>query len=822
MALFVSSRVMLLGVPLSHSLMELEKLRVLRPSEMGAIATFRGSHDLCMGGQLVPKGGRLKDSGPLKRMKLYAMLYSIIMEKIGKKIAECFPGRTDVQCLHRWQKVLNPDLVKGPWSMEEDEIIIEMVNKFGPKKWSSIAQALPGRVGKQCRERWHNHLNPSINKEAWTQDEEIALIHAHQIYGNKWAELTKFLPGRSDNSIKNHWNSSVKKKVDSYVLSGLLPPYPGTNNHISSTTTGQQKSINENGVEERYEIEESSECGSSALRNSTGFECEMAEVVAIGELKKEKDTIKMDVSESRFPASSAEHNCSAEGATSSVPEVQCEKSCGEVHSSGKLLQNDEGIEDIDEQSAQTETDHHDKKVVLLCKTASLEKPSSTSGFEPARDQFFISSPDGSSGIFLEAQPNSTCPHNTVTALSVVNSDYITASTSKSDVQSSGNFMNFAPCYSLFPVSTSDVYAITCQGLMAVIPPSFNCSSDDAKSQEFSGGQQCLGPIASSLYGLSNFSCPMPTIPEQRSSSAKHLNQLKEFEVQEEKQIVEETNKGAIPSKLSLADEKKDVQEEKFLDSGSLFYEPPRIQSLEFPFVSCDIVSNDLHQAYSPLGIRQLMMSSASCNLWDSPHDDNPDNIFKHAAKSFICTPSIMKKRQRELLSPLQESNSVKKSGSMSQPSLTISTNKCYVDDFLCEVGSERTILSSVDNVLDHPSSNQKSRAETSKQNEGLGAKMAEKNKSIISIGCGSMVQSVTDLSIREPHCGGVLMECNYASLESQSSYATFISPNAFGSKCGQHFIKVASLQNPPSTKKPQIAIEKFTSSTDDDIENLNM
>lgn len=44
--------------------------------------------------------------------------------------------------------------------------------------------------------RWHNHLNPSINKEAWTQDEELALIRAHQIYGNKWAELTKFLPGR--------------------------------------------------------------------------------------------------------------------------------------------------------------------------------------------------------------------------------------------------------------------------------------------------------------------------------------------------------------------------------------------------------------------------------------------------------------------------------------------------------------------------------------------------------------------------------------------------------------------------------------------------
>jgi myb proto-oncogene protein len=74
--------------------------------------------------------------------------------KNWKKIAECFKDRTDVQCLHRWQKVLNPELVKGPWSKEEDEIIIELVNKYGPKKWSTIAQHLPGRIGKQCRERY--------------------------------------------------------------------------------------------------------------------------------------------------------------------------------------------------------------------------------------------------------------------------------------------------------------------------------------------------------------------------------------------------------------------------------------------------------------------------------------------------------------------------------------------------------------------------------------------------------------------------------------------------------------------------------------------
>jgi len=100
---------------------------------------------------------------------------------------------------------------KNAWTAEEDEILTRVVGLEGAGHWTKVAAHLPGRMGRQCRERWFNHLAPEVKKGFWTQEEDSLILAAVREHGTRWSTIQKLLPGRSDNSIKNRYYSAARK-----------------------------------------------------------------------------------------------------------------------------------------------------------------------------------------------------------------------------------------------------------------------------------------------------------------------------------------------------------------------------------------------------------------------------------------------------------------------------------------------------------------------------------------------------------------------------------------------------------------------------------
>ena len=97
--------------------------------------------------------------------------------------------------------------------------------EHGAKDWTMIASHLPGRIGKQCRERWHHHLNPDVVKKKWCFDEDVLITHLFLRYSSRWSEIARYVPGRTDNQIKNRYNSNLKKRFHEEPFATIVKEY---------------------------------------------------------------------------------------------------------------------------------------------------------------------------------------------------------------------------------------------------------------------------------------------------------------------------------------------------------------------------------------------------------------------------------------------------------------------------------------------------------------------------------------------------------------------------------------------------------------------
>lgn len=143
-----------------------------------------------------------------EKLKSLVEIYGV---KNWKKISDEMTNRSSIQCLHRWTKILQPGLVKGPWTIEEDCILNKWVRENGPRKWSQCADMIKGRSGKQCRERWFNTLNPNVKKGNWTAKEDYLIFKLFSDYGSKWSKISSHFKGRTENSIKNRFYSTLRR-----------------------------------------------------------------------------------------------------------------------------------------------------------------------------------------------------------------------------------------------------------------------------------------------------------------------------------------------------------------------------------------------------------------------------------------------------------------------------------------------------------------------------------------------------------------------------------------------------------------------------------
>lgn len=454
---------------------------------------------------------------------------------------------------------------------------------------------------------------------------------------------------RTDNAIKNHWNSSVKKKLDSYLASGLLAQFQGLPNTIhpnppvAASSSKTQQSSEEDSAP-RDGGEEVSECS----QGSAVVGCPNS----LSDLVSTKVHARDECLEHSFAP--------PDWGTSMVKDWQPVNQ-NEIPDMSSLEIEQEPMGQF--MHSLTCSDDHKIAPFHLKTSSSTSMLSMVLGTDNP-DHIFAPEDGYSRILYPEGRIEGPFPTgNQVSdgsrgSLLFQSNNYQIAENNhalKSDMLGTSSFSEPLRVFSELP--EDDGSFIFCDDL--------NLFNDDSLVQQPEQG--CLankfeGFIYRNEGGISssNDVINKPGMEEQQQGPG---NDSKRFVLANDFGF-SPSNNNNVHTSASVEESTPACREQK--DSGALFYEPPRFPSLDIPFLSCDLIqsSSDMQQEYSPLGIRQLMIPSINCTpfrLWDSPRkDDSPDAVLKSAAKTFTGTPSILKKRHRDLLSPLSEKRREKK------------------------------------------------------------------------------------------------------------------------------------------------------------------
>ncbi|EOA31205.1 hypothetical protein CARUB_v10014371mg [Capsella rubella] len=156
---------------------------------------------------------------------------------------------------------------KGAWTKEEDERLVSYIKSHGEGCWRSLPRAAGLlRCGKSCRLRWINYLRPDLKRGNFTRDEDELIIKLHSLLGNKWSLIAARLPGRTDNEIKNYWNTHIKRKLLSKGID------PSTHRAINEAKT-EEKFVKDVSFVSKFEKTEKSEDQKQSRKNLNGLSC---------------------------------------------------------------------------------------------------------------------------------------------------------------------------------------------------------------------------------------------------------------------------------------------------------------------------------------------------------------------------------------------------------------------------------------------------------------------------------------------------------------------------------------------------------------------